>query len=313
MKHVFIINPAAGKGNRLYELKARIHATCRKRGVDYTIYETKGVGDATAFVKAKVAEGLPMHLYACGGDGTLSEVAGGAAGATHVAVGLIPMGTGNDFHRNFANGDKFFDIDSQLHGRVDRIDLLRCNGRPCINMLNIGFDCEVVVATERIKRHMYIPTELAYIAGLIDRFCGKIGTKFKIKLDSGETVLHPMTLFTAANGGFCGGGFYAAPRASLTDGQMDICMVGRVSHTTFLRVIGSYRHGTHFDNHLLKDRLEYRRAKWANITFPHEHLLCIDGETLYAKKLHLEVEHRALSFICPRGARPLAYKHTHEH
>ncbi len=311
MKHIFIINPAAGKGNRLYELKAKIHAACRKCGVDYFIYETKGVGDAASFAAARAAEGKPLRLYACGGDGTLNEVVSGAIGASHVAVGLIPMGTGNDFHRNFSHGEKFFSIESQLHGRVDRIDLLRCNGHPCINMLNIGFDCDVVVATERIKRRIYLPTEIAYIVGILQRFCGKIGTQFTVRLDGEKPLSQPMTLFTAANGRFCGGGFQAAPFASLKDGEMDLCMVGKVTHTMLVRVIGSYRKGTHFENSLLKDCLEYRRVKQADIIFPRAHLLCIDGETMYAKRLHLTVEPAALSFICPRGARPLAYERPH--
>ena len=82
-----------------------------------------------------------LRFYACGGDGTLGEVVNGAAGQVNAEVGLIPIGTGNDFVRNFADAGDFFDIEAQVMGEARAIDLIKCNDRYGINVVNVGFDC----------------------------------------------------------------------------------------------------------------------------------------------------------------------------
>ena len=169
MKHYFILNPKAGKGIYTEELSKNIRLTCEEKNVPYEIYMTKGIGDATDFVRKICADKslLPARFYACGGDGTLGETVNGAAGSEGASVGLIPIGTGNDFVRNFGSSDLFFDISAQISGEERRIDLLRCNDFYAINMINIGFDCEVVKKTVTLKKNKLIPSKLAYIAGVV--------------------------------------------------------------------------------------------------------------------------------------------------
>ena len=118
MKHCFVLNPAAGKGKIAAELTKKIEAVCRAREVDFEVYLTMGVGDATDYVLRAAAERTePIRFYACGGDGTLGETARGIMSLENrdsVSLGLIPVGTGNDFARNFSNKENFFDIEAQL-------------------------------------------------------------------------------------------------------------------------------------------------------------------------------------------------------
>ena len=93
MRHLFIINPAAGKKDSTAALEKQIAALSFEHNIAYTLAE----GDARRITEEAVSLGEPMRIYACGGDGTLNEVVNGAAGHDHVAITNVPKGTGNDF------------------------------------------------------------------------------------------------------------------------------------------------------------------------------------------------------------------------
>ena len=90
MRHVFIVNPAAGKKRGALELLPRIHAAFAgaEEGA-YAIRVTRGAGDATAIAREECAGEGSVRLYACGGDGTLTETATGAAGCPRALPGCI--------------------------------------------------------------------------------------------------------------------------------------------------------------------------------------------------------------------------------
>ena len=97
MRHLFIINPAAGKKGST----GRLEAMLDKLSFDHEVVYTRGKGDARRFAEEAVRAGEPVRIYACGGDGTLNEVVNGAAGCAHAAVTNVPKGTGNDFLKIF--------------------------------------------------------------------------------------------------------------------------------------------------------------------------------------------------------------------
>lgn len=105
MRTVFIVNPKAGKGQGREKFIAEIEAASEKTGVPVEIYSTQGSGDgeilAAQLAKEAEARGEETRIIACGGDGTLNEVLNGAMRHDHVAIGVVPIGTGNDFCRNF--------------------------------------------------------------------------------------------------------------------------------------------------------------------------------------------------------------------
>lgn len=301
MKHIFIINPAAGGGLEIASLEAKISETCEARSIDYVIHRTEVAGDATAFVRQFAEESIPARIYACGGDGTLNEVISGAPTAPHLAFGLIPHGTGNDFHRNFENGDAFFDIDAQLDGEIHPIDIFSCNGNYGINMINIGFDCDVVERTSLLQKKYPIPRKMAYIAGLVQIFFRRIGVRFRLELADGEKFDKNMTLSLVANGSFCGGGFKTAPLASLNDGLLDVCIIDRVSRAKFLSAVGAYKKGEHLDEKHHFDFISYRQTPSLRIKFPKPQKYCVDGQIDLAKELKIEVLPSALRFIYPKN------------
>lgn len=304
MKNYFIINPKAGKGKHAEALEDQIRSACEKCGANYEIYLTTAVGDATRFVKEKCAEGinLPARFFACGGDGTLGEVVNGAVGTDGAYVGLIPSGTGNDFVRNFADKELFFDIEAQLGGENVQVDVLKCNDLYAINMINIGFDCEVVKKKESIQARGILPSKLAYIFGLVATLVKKPGVKARLTFDDGESIEAKYLLTTYANGKFCGGGFHSNPLAALNDGECDILLINDISRTKFVSLVGSYKKGTHI-NPKTKKVLSTKKAQRVDIEFFGTQSISVDGELFDFERITISCVHDALGFTVPRGVK----------
>ncbi len=306
MKHCFIINPYAGKGKRTEELNGKIREVCKAAGVDFEIYMTVGEGDATEYVvkTARSHSDEELRFYACGGDGTLCEVVCGVMrlddpGA--VSVGLIPTGTGNDFVRNFTAPENFFAIQAQLEGEEMPIDLLRCNDMYAVNMVNIGFDCEVVCKTADLKKKKWLPSKSAYVAGLVATLAKKPGVKLTLAIDDRKPIHKEYLLTTYAMGGYCGGGFHSNPNACLDDGWIDCLVVRDISRTKFVSLVGSYKKGTHMVPKYER-LLRGIKAKHVEMYFDAPTHISVDGELIVAEHLELTVLPKALRFSIPRGS-----------
>ena len=303
-KNYFIVNPKAGGGKCVDELCGRIKKVCEERFADYDIYVTRSVGDATDFVRSVCADtsGTQKRFFACGGDGTLCEVANGAIGARGAEIGLIPVGTGNDFARNFCHKELFFDIGAQLDGNCETVDILRYNDRYSVDMINIGFDCEVVKKKEKLQRKKYLPSKLAYIFGLVITLAKKPGMRARVFIDGEEIEENDFLLSTFGNGSFCGGGFNSNPFASLRDGLIDSLFVRNISRTKFVSLVKSYKEGTHI-NKKTEKLLFTRKASSVLLKFPSTQSISVDGEVVDCAELLVECVRGGMSFVVPKGSR----------
>ena len=304
IKHVFILNPAAGKGEMQHVLQEQIERVCTERGVDYEIHFTKVSGDATEYVRSCCEQqpDVAFRFYACGGDGTVNETANGAYGYENASVGIIPVGTGNDFVRNFDGNQAFMDIAAQLDGEVVTLDLMRYNDKLCVNMINIGFDCEVVKQTAKLKRSKLIPNGMAYIAGLVITLIRKPGVKACVSLDGGEVQKRRMLLTAVANGAWCGGGFHSTPLALLQDGVLDVLLIKNVTRVRFLTLVGKYKSGSFIDDKSARQVIDYYKCHTIQYTFDKPQSICVDGEVAQATVLSVSVERDALRLVVPQGA-----------
>ncbi len=316
MKHIFVINSAAGKGVEASSIIDVINDACLAAHADYEIYKTIARGDAVNFVKNKIKEkpsGEVWRFYACGGDGTLSEVVNGAVNENArvspgalpgIEVGCIPIGTGNDFVRNFTSSEFFGDITKQLLADSMEIDCYSCaEGRYGVNMINIGFDCDVVVKAGEFKKRRFIPKGLAYIAGVIALLRHNRGCVIHVKREDGSEVTKEFQLVSAANGGWCGGGFHSAPRSALNDGLLDISLIDKVTRRDFVRLVGSYKKGTHLETKLGRKIVEYKQGTSVTFEFAEPTNVCIDGEISVMERLELSVMPRAIAFVLPVGCK----------
>ena len=164
MKHLFIINPAAGSRNRVEQYQADIHAACHARNLDYQIAVTQGPGDATRLAREAAQTGEEFRIYACGGDGTLNEVAVGAAGFPNVAITVFSGGSGNDFIKIFDDPKAFFDIHRLLDADEATFDMVRCNEHLALNICSIGLDARINQDVSKYKRLPMLGGFKAYLA-----------------------------------------------------------------------------------------------------------------------------------------------------
>ena len=304
MKYCFILNPAAGRGDLQETIRTAIEELPEDRRQDVEVYLTVGVNDATEYVVRRVAldPEEEYRFYACGGDGTLCEVVNGVMSLvdrSRVSVGVIPSGTGNDFVRNFTEREKFFCILSQMEAEQYPIDLIACNDMYAINMVNIGFDCEVVDHTAQFKRHPLVPAGMAYIAGLVVTLLKKPTLRAHITKDGEEEDCHYL-LNTFANGCFCGGGFYSNPKGSLNDGYIDALFVNNIGRLKFVSLVGDYKKGTHLGEKFAKI-IKHGKLTSLSFRFDKETNVCVDGELIRVKELVLSILPSALNFLIPKG------------
>ncbi len=289
MTTIQIINPKAGHG---YATDVSLKKS------DIIKYTTQGIGDAERYVDEFCRENDgELHFIACGGDGTINEVVNGimkAGAGDRAKFSVAPTGSGNDFVRNFKPDNKQY-----------RIDLIKYNSRYSVNMINIGFDCSVVVKTQLYKNKKLISGSMAYVLGIGNVLFNKLGQNFKITIvdeyDNTHEIEKECLLTAIANGSFCGGGFKALPLASLDDGLLDMLIVSKISRAKFVTLVGAYKKGTYIDpttkeiDHRFKDVLDYYRCKKVTVTNISE--ICADGEVEETEAIEIEVIPDAITYI----------------
>lgn len=308
MKYCFIINRLAGKGVFTEQVLKNIEDVCVRNAVNYEVFMSDDIDDTKKYV-ASVAKELDKDeratFIACGGDGTLcktvvSVMALPEEQRERSGVGVIPMGTGNDFVSNFQNKELFFDIEAQLDATPYSIDLLKCNDIYSVNMVNIGFDCQVVCKKEEIGMKAWVPRKLAYIFSLLITLIRKPGVKMEFSEDGKERSRKELLLTTFANGAFCGGGFNSNPRAALDDGKIDCIAVKDISRVKFLSLVGSYKKGLHLGDKF-KNIIDHFKCDTADMFFDEETAISVDGEIVRERELHISVAKKALIFMVPKG------------
>lgn len=302
MHTYFIVNPAAGNGKAKHIIP-EIEEWMERRNLPYTIYLTRKKGDGEAYVKReakKQKEGA--RFFACGGDGTLHEVVNGLSGTEGMEAGLFPLGSGNDFVRNFTHRENFLSLQAQLAGRTEKVDLLRIHARKGINMINIGFDCDVVAKAAQWKKKTFVRGALAYFLAVGSMFLRPMGKKMSFYLEDGDVKQGEYLLCTIANGSFCGGAFCSSPYARINDGRMDAALIGKVSRGMFLRLLPSYRKGNYLEKMEGRKQLDYFTCKTLEIQTKSPLRVSVDGEIYPFRHLKIGIEEKALSFIIPQGS-----------
>ncbi len=313
MKNYFIINPMAGQGKGIDKLIKQINTTSTYLGENSIIYITESIGDGEKYARRVSQEAYDknekIRVFPCGGDGTLNEIINGIFGFHNVSCGCIPLGTGNDFIRNFGNSKDFLDLESQFAGKTIKTDLIKYEGvidgkyttRYCANMFNIGFDCNVVDLTARLKTYPLISGSLAYLIAIIGTLVEKKGARLKVEADGKIIEDGDVLLCAIANGSFCGGGIKSSPQASTSDGLFDLNIIHHVSRSRFVKLFPSYTKGKHIDKPGIEKIFLAKKCKSVKIT-PKAMCfrLCTDGEISTVGEINMEIVKDAFEFIVPK-------------
>ena len=320
MKYYFVLNPVSGRKDHSNSFLRLIRDTAERLGIDYEIYFTRHSGDADDYIRRVCRESgnicedsEPLRFYGIGGDGTVNEMVNGAYGFPNVEVGVIPQGTGNDYIRNYGSQRDFTNIEKQILGESVPSDLIRYRAeykgeiteRYCANMFNIGFDCNVVDTTNRVKEWRGFNGSAAYLTSVFMVLAKKKETSLRVEYGDGTLWDGNVLLLSIANGCFCGGGIKGTPRADLRDGLMDVSLVkGGVTRSYFVKLFPKYMKGTHLEDKRTEGVIDYRHEKTLKVTANDESLrLCVDGEISTQKSVEFEVVRDAIRFIVPKGAK----------
>lgn len=312
MRHVFIINPAAGKKDSTKEIRERVRNLRTSEPVE--IYLTRYPGDAQKRARYEAEQGDHVRIYSCGGDGTANEVLNGLAGYSNCAMGIIPIGSGNDFVRALEkySREDFLDVEHMIQGEEVPIDLIECQGKYSMNVLSVGYDSAVAKNVDKFKKLPLVSGSLAYKMSIVYCLFSKRKHKIKILLDGEpfqKTEAEKTTLLAiAANGRFYGGGIKAAPLSVMDDGLMDFIHVDTISVVKFLSIIGKYIKGTHLQNPKYRSFLSFLRCKKIQFLADEPVDVNLDGEIFSMKNPEINVLPGALRIIMPKKAETLTNK-----
>ena len=298
MKHLFIINPAAGKYDHTGEFTQKIREACDKRCLAYEILVSRAPGDCTRIAQAAAATGDPVRIYACGGDGTLNEVVNGAVGYRNVAITHFPGGSGNDFIRIFSDPAAFRDLGRLLDADVASFDLIRCGREQyALNICSIGFDARIGTSVGKYKRLPLLNGSGAYLLSTGVNLVKGVHRHYVVEID-GETYDGRQTLICIANGRWYGGGFNPVPEAEPDDGMLEVLLVKDVSRATVASVVGKYKKGQYAQ---LPEMIRHFQCKRITIRCDEKSEVNLDGELLMRKEATFEVAPHAIRFFYPKG------------
>ncbi|MBN3525051.1 diacylglycerol kinase [Paenibacillus apiarius] len=267
-----IYNPTSGREEgkkRLADILQMLDAA----GIETTTHATDGEGDATTSAAEAIDRGYDM-IIAAGGDGTLNEVINGMAGKPErPPLGIIPLGTTNDFARALGIPRNWEEACSIITRQVTRvIDLGQANDKYFINIAGGGSLTELTYEVPSKLKTMI--GQLAYYMKGLEKMTRLRPTELRIELD-GHGVFHEeFMLFLITNTNSVGGFEKLAPDARIDDGLFDVIMLKKCNLAEFIRVAGMALRGEHVNDPLII----HAQTKRVSVTSPDMVQLNLDGE-----------------------------------
>lgn len=288
MHYFFVVNPNAGQG-RAGQVWQRIRQELDRRKIQYSFVETSAPGEATDLTRDIVDAGYPA-VIGVGGDGTLHEIAGGLGPET--MLGVIPSGTGNDFALSLGiPTDPMAALDALLNAKPQKIDRPTINGRPFLNMSGVGFDATVA---KRVRENPPRGSgSLPYVIMALRVLAKYRNPRLTIELD-GKKIEEKVFLVAVGNGAYCAGGMHMCPKASMQDGQFDVCIARDLSKTEALINMVRIFKGKHIHH----PKVSYLRARHVRI-LGEQVPLYADGEPLGETPVEYSLSPLSLTVLAP--------------
>jgi diacylglycerol kinase (ATP) len=253
-----IVNPAAG-GGRSAKLAGPALARLREQGLHVDVIASTGPGHAVQLAREAYDQGY-RHFLAVGGDGTAHEILNGIFASresvTRIALGFLPLGTGNSFLRDFTNDGARASLEALLAGRTRPVDLLRLTHAKgevfSFNVLSVGFTADVAMLTNRVFKPL---GPFGYLLGVFVRVVQLRRRVFALKCDNDAGWDDRRCLFlTFNNSKFTGGKMMIAPNADASDGLIEFVRWGPIGRLGLMRMLPKLYDGTHIAHPLASRR-----------------------------------------------------------
>jgi lipid kinase YegS len=267
----------------------------QQSGIDVDVYIPWSREDLRRFVRGAVKNGA-QRIVAGGGDGTLNAVVNAMIRedvCPKASLGILPLGTANDFARGAGIDAK--DLMSALElactGNPTKIDVGRMNDQYFINVASAGFGAEVTATTPQDMKRL--------LGGVAYSLMGFVKT-FQLEPYEGRLILPDgvvkegsMLIMAVGNGRFAGGGYEVAPRASLTDGLLDIAVVSGLLPEDLNRIVRELRDPMNPRN----EYLLYRQLSAFTIETDKPLHVNLDGEPIKGTHFEFRCIPKALSVV----------------
>ncbi|HYL84220.1 MAG TPA: diacylglycerol kinase family protein [Candidatus Angelobacter sp.] len=284
-----IVNPAAG-GGRAAKLAGPALARLREKKLRVDVFASTSPGHAAQLAREAYEQGY-RHFLAVGGDGTAHEILNGVfagrASVERIALGFLPLGTGNSFLRDFTQDGAEASMQALMENRRRSVDLLRLTHAGgevySFNLLSVGFTADVAALTNRVFKPF---GHLGYLLGVFVRVVQLRRRSFALRCDEDQEWDERRCLFlTFNNSKYTGGTMLIAPDANPADGLIEFVRWGPIGRIGLLRNLPRLYDGSHI-HHPLASRRAVRHVKFKG-SAPVD--IMIDGEVATLECRSLDV------------------------
>jgi diacylglycerol kinase (ATP) len=229
------------------------------------------------------------HAWVIGGDGTLHHFINQYPDL-HIPLSIFNGGTANDFHWMMYGKINLEDqVTKILNSEPSFIDAGTCNGRFFLNGAGIGFDGAIV---KDVIGKSKLNGKFSYLYSILKNVLFYKEYNAEIKLEN-ATVSQKCFMINVANGKRYGGGFHVTPKASVTDGLLDINIVGKVLPLKRIRYLPVIEKGRHMELPFVLYKQESKiYIKTNRIVDAH-----LDGEYFSAKEFKIECLPKKILFV----------------
>lgn len=283
----FIINPISGRAHQS-DLPGQVERVLNGDRFEYDILISSYAGHAKMLAQEAVEKRYDI-VVAVGGDGTINEVGTQLLG-TNIAMAVIPCGSGNGLSRCLNIPlDPIKALELINRKAVCKIDTVMVNETPFISIAGTGYDAKVAEDYALDARHGF-NTYLRYII----RNYITLGEKEYTIILADKQFTTKAFFISFANSNQMGYDFPIAPKASLWDGKVDLCIV-RKPHPLELPIMGSFFLSSNIDK---SPKVDILQVSEATIVRPEAAAVNIDGESMTLDKvLHIKVNPMSLNVI----------------
>jgi diacylglycerol kinase family enzyme len=324
---IFILNPNSQGGNTGKNWDETYSQIKEFLPTNHQIIFTKKTNDATLMTRKLLKEGY-KNIVAVGGDGTINEIANGffynrssrnnsvtsSSGfkpASHLksvnpdgVLHIIPSGSRNvlaaSLRLQYEGIDSFMHINEMKKSKIDVIGVTTADkddptltrNRIVLNAAEIGVGAEIINRSKKVRAKVKSRL-LSTVAGIISTVPTYESNSCEIILDNDKTISPSLTMGIIANGQFLGGGFNAAPKASMSDGLMDLVILKDSGSLKMLEKLVNLKGD---DSYTEEDNILYYQVSQVTI-LPKERNMTVslDGEPIGILPASFKVYHNALS------------------
>lgn len=318
-KLLIIVNHAAAKARHAWPIVREQLAAAQ---IDFDVHQTTHAGDATTRARDALKSGVTT-IAVVGGDGTLSEAAGGffefservedlpAPVNTEAALAILPAGTGDDFARSHMGQRESLQkwaaiLISHLQSAPDsvrNVDILYgvCDGFTtpfiCLNASTMGIGGETaarVAAQGNFMRRF--SGEARFAAAALAALASWRERRVRVSIDDAEVIDSNMNLVAVGNALYAGGGMMLSPEAKIDDGKLDVVTASGLSRANVVRELAHIHKGGHVAN----PKVRIVQGEGVSIeTFSPEDAMLIeaDGNVRGVTPVEFRIMPRALRFV----------------